>query len=53
MVPPLPSGLRWRRAVDTSLAAGEEFGDDGAEPLPDPADRYLVNPRTTVVLLGK
>jgi glycogen operon protein len=53
MVPPLPSGLRWRRAIDTSLAAGEDFMDDGAEPLPDPADRYLVHPRTTVVLLGK
>ena len=53
MVPPLPSGFRWRRAIDTSLAAGEDFADDGAEPLPDPADRYLVNPRTTVVLLGK
>jgi glycogen operon protein len=53
MVPPLPSGLRWRRAIDTSRPAGEDFVDDGAEPLPDPADRYLVNPRTTVVLLGK
>jgi len=53
MVPPLPSGLRWRRAIDTSFAAGEEIVDDGAEPLPDPADRYLVHPRTTVVLLGK
>jgi glycogen operon protein len=53
MVPPLPPGLRWRRAIDTSLAAGEEFVDDGAEPPMDPADRYLVNPRTTVVLLGK
>jgi isoamylase len=53
MVPPLPSGLRWRRAIDTSLPAGEDFVDDGAEPLPDPADRYLVHPRTTVVLLGK
>jgi pullulanase/glycogen debranching enzyme len=52
MVPPLPSGLRWRRAIDTSLAEGEDFVDDGAELLPDPADRYLVDPRTTVVLLG-
>ena len=52
-VPPLPPGLRWRRAIDTSLPAGEEFVDDGAELLPDPADRYLVPPRTTVVLLGK
>jgi hypothetical protein len=53
MVPPLPPGLRWRRAIDTSLESGDDFVDDGAEPLPDPADRYLVNPRTTVVLLGK
>jgi hypothetical protein len=53
MVPPLPSGLRWHRAIDTSLPAGEEIVDDGAAPLPDPAERYLVDPRTTVVLLGK
>ncbi len=53
ILPPLPSGLRWRRAIDTSLAAGEEIVDDGADPLPDPADRYRVNPRTTVVLLGR
>jgi glycogen operon protein len=53
MAPPLPSGLRWRLAIDTSLPAGEDFMDDGAEPLRDPADRYTVNPRTTVVLLAK
>jgi isoamylase len=53
MVPPLPSGLRWRRAIDTSLAAGKEFADDGAEPVLDPADRYRLDPRTTVMLLGK
>jgi len=52
MEPPL-QGIRWRRAVDTSLPAGEDITDDGSEPLPDPADRYLVNPRTTVVLVGK
>jgi glycogen operon protein len=53
MVPPLPPGLRWRRAVDTSLAAGDDFAENGDGTLLDPADRYLVNPRTTVVLLGK
>jgi len=53
MVPPLPSGLRWRRAIDTSLSSGEDFAEDGDGPLLDPADRYLVDPRTTVVLLGK
>jgi hypothetical protein len=53
MVPPLPPGLRWRRAIDTSRPAGEDFVDDGAEPLPDPADRYPIDPRTTVVLIGR
>jgi len=53
LVPRLPSGFRWRRAIDTSLAAGEEFVDDDAGPLPDPADQYRLNPRTTVMLLGK
>ncbi|GAB4241566.1 MAG: hypothetical protein OHK0028_20070 [Deltaproteobacteria bacterium] len=52
MVPPLPPGLRWRRAIDTSRPAGEDFMEDGDEPLLDPADRYLVDPMTTVVLLG-
>jgi glycogen operon protein len=36
----------------TSLPAGEEIVDGDAELLAEPADRYLVNPRTTVVLLG-
>jgi isoamylase len=52
-VPPLAGGKRWRRAIDTSLSPGDDFADDGAEPLLDPADRYLVNPRSTVLLLGK
>lgn len=52
MVPPLP-GIRWRRAIDTSLPSGVDFAEDGDGPLLDPADRYLVNPRTTVLLLGK
>jgi hypothetical protein len=38
--------------TNRKLSAGEDFVDDGAEPLPDPADRYLVDPRTTVMLPG-
>jgi len=52
-IPPPPAGMRWRRAVDTSLSAGEDFAENGDGPLLDPDDRYLVHPRTTVVLLGK
>jgi hypothetical protein len=52
-VPPLPSGLRWRRAIDTSLPSGEDFPENGDGPFLDPAHRYLVDPRSTVVLLGK
>jgi hypothetical protein len=39
--------------MDTSLPAGEDFMATGCEVLLDPADQYLVNPRSTVVLLGK
>jgi glycogen operon protein len=52
-VPPLPPGYRWHRVVDTSLPPGEDFADPGLEVPLDPADAYLVNPRSTVVLLGK
>lgn len=51
---PAPDGAkRWYRVIDTSLAAGADCLDLGAEILLDPPDHYLVSPRTTVVLLGK
>ncbi|MFA6147634.1 MAG: glycogen debranching protein GlgX [bacterium] len=53
MVPPLPQGLRWRRAIDTGLAAGDDFAGDGDGPFLDPPGRYLAAPRSVVVLLGK
>lgn len=53
IIPPAPDGTRWHRIVDTSLPAGEDFLDTGKEILLDPADQYIVNPRSTVVLLGK
>ena len=51
----LPShkGMKWRRAVDTSLEAGEDFSLPGKEALIEPADRYQANPRSIIVLLAK
>jgi glycogen operon protein len=51
-LPPIDGGRVWRRAIDTSLAAGEDFAATGAEVRLDPPDTYIVNPRTTVVLLA-
>ena len=43
---------RWRRLVDTSLASPEDIvEDEKAVPL-NPADHYIVNPRTTVILVS-
>jgi isoamylase len=51
-LPALPSGKQWRRVIDTSLPAGEDFCEAGREVPLDPADCYLANPRSTVVLLA-
>ncbi|HSB68436.1 MAG TPA: glycogen debranching protein GlgX [Candidatus Methylomirabilis sp.] len=52
-LPNLPSGKRWQRIIDTSLAAGEDFLDEGREVPIDPPGQYIANPRSTVLLLGK
>jgi len=52
-LPPLPPAAAWHRLVDTSLPAGEEIVLPGAEVLLDPPGFYLVNPRSTVVLIGR
>jgi glycogen operon protein len=52
-LPPLDGKKRWYRVIDTSLPAGEDFADSGKEVRIDPADHYLANPRTTVVLIGR
>jgi len=46
-------GVRWYRVIDTSCAAGQDFCVDEEERFLEPLDRYPVNPRSTVVLLGK
>lgn len=52
-IPEQEDGRRWYRVIDTSLPSGEDFVDLGREVALNPADFYLVNPRTTVMLLGK
>ncbi len=52
-LPPLPSGAAWHRLVDTTLPAGEDIVLPGAEVLIAPPGFYLVNPRSTVVLIGR
>ena len=51
-LPPLPDGKKWRRAIDTALAGGDDFMDAGAEVPIDAADAYVASPRSTVVLVG-
>jgi isoamylase len=52
-LPPLASGLTWHRAVDTSLGTGTDFMDAGEEVALQPADHYIANARSTVVLLAR
>jgi glycogen operon protein len=49
---PRITGVRWCRVVDTSLGSGEYFRVDAAEKRIEPPDRYPVNPRSAVLLLG-
>jgi hypothetical protein len=51
-LPAPPAGLRWHRVIDTSLSEGQDVVEPGREVPLSPADRYLVNPRSTVVLLA-
>ena len=53
ILPGLDGGKRWYRILDTSLPLGEDLMEPGAEILLNPADAYLANPRSTVLLLGK
>jgi isoamylase len=52
-LPELGGGAKWRRVIDTSLPAGEDFCRPGLEIVLDPQDCYIANPRSTVVLFGK
>ena len=52
-LPQLAGEPRWHRAIDTSLSSGDDFLAAGQETEIDPGDHYLVNPRSTVVLLAQ
>ena len=52
LLPNLPPGKAWRRFVDTSLRAGEDAVEPGAE-APVAAGRYGASPRSVVVLVGR
>ncbi len=52
-LPPLWDGARWARLVDTSLPPGSEIALPGNEVAIEPPGFYLVNPRSTVALLGR
>jgi glycogen operon protein len=52
-LPPLAAPGAWYRAIDTSLAAGDDFAESGRELRLDPQDHYIANARSTVVLLAR
>jgi isoamylase len=43
---------RWRRLVDTSLTSPDDIVDENDAVALNPADHYIVNPRTTVILMS-
>jgi glycogen operon protein len=52
-IPTLYNKQKWFRKIDTSLKSGDDFLSDGRELIINPSDYYIVNPRSTVVLIGK
>jgi glycogen operon protein len=52
-LPPLGPVRAWYRAIDTSLPDGADFAEPGEEVRVDPGDHYIVNPRSTVVLMAR
>ena len=52
-LPPLEAAQTWSRAIDTSLPAGEDFAEAGAEVGLAPGDHYIANARSVVVLVAR
>ncbi len=52
-LPEAHDGRRWHRIVDTSLDAPDDFLEEERTVPLDPEDHYLVNPRSTVVLVAR
>jgi isoamylase len=52
-IPTADGAKHWHLIIDTSLRSGLDCLDAGAEILLNPEEFYLVNPRSTVVLIAK
>jgi hypothetical protein len=53
-LPPLAEGRTWRRIVDTSLSAGDDFREPGDEaPLEGEGTTYVAATQSVVVLVGR
>jgi glycogen operon protein len=52
-LPQLDPPRGWYRAIDTSLLSGHDFAEPGHEVQIAPANGYIANPRSTVVLLAR
>jgi glycogen operon protein len=50
---PTISNRRWLRVIDTSLPAGEDLVPPGHEVAIEPADYYIANARSTVLLVAR
>jgi isoamylase len=44
---------KWLRVIDTSIPCGWDFLEPGSEIIVDPPGFYIVNPRSTVLLIGR
>jgi isoamylase len=52
-MPPPKQGMTWYRLVDTTLPSGEDIVEPSLKNRLAPADSYLANPRSTVLLLAQ
>ncbi len=52
-LPVVAGSRRWRRVVDTGLADGVDFANEGEEVLIEPEDAYVAGGRSTVVLVAR
>ena len=52
-LPAADGDTKWYRVIDTSLKAGEDILDCGNEVPLNPADHYLTNAHSTVVLVAR
>jgi isoamylase len=52
-LPQLGVDRAWHRSIDTSLPGGDDFLEAGQEMKIDPANHYIANPRSTVVLFAQ